>query len=188
VANYHAPRDFSGTEAQLLQNLADSAAVAIGNARFIEETQQARDTAEAREQQATQLYEVTAQLASKHDLDSVLKLITQRAVELTGGRGGLLFKYDEARGGLAVATNHNLNPEMWDLFVKPGEGNAGRAYVEQRAIWTNNMPGDPSVRYSDDSTQEMVTGQALDWGVVSVVASPVIIRDEVYGFLDVVFG
>jgi signal transduction histidine kinase len=40
------PHDFSDGEIQLLQTLADSAAVAIGNARFIEETQHARDEAE----------------------------------------------------------------------------------------------------------------------------------------------
>ncbi len=39
-------RDFTEEEINLVQNLADSAAVAINNARFIEETQQARDEAE----------------------------------------------------------------------------------------------------------------------------------------------
>jgi signal transduction histidine kinase len=46
TVNYYAPHEFTGAEAQLLQTLADSAAVAINNARFIEETEQARDEAE----------------------------------------------------------------------------------------------------------------------------------------------
>ena len=46
TANYYAPHEFGEAEAQLHQTLADSAAVAIGNARFIEETQRARDDAE----------------------------------------------------------------------------------------------------------------------------------------------
>ncbi|PKB81892.1 MAG: hypothetical protein DSY79_09735 [Chloroflexi bacterium] len=40
------PHDFTDGEIQLLQNLADSAAVAISNARLIEETEQAREDAE----------------------------------------------------------------------------------------------------------------------------------------------
>ncbi|MCH7735866.1 MAG: GAF domain-containing protein [Chloroflexi bacterium] len=37
--NFFKPHQYTETEVQLLQNLADSAAVAIGNARFIEETE-----------------------------------------------------------------------------------------------------------------------------------------------------
>ena len=43
---YREMHEFSDGEIQLLQTLADSAAVAIGNARFIDETQQAREDAE----------------------------------------------------------------------------------------------------------------------------------------------
>ena len=39
-------KDFTDEEVKLIQNLADSAAVAINNARFIEETEQAREDAE----------------------------------------------------------------------------------------------------------------------------------------------
>ena len=46
TVNFYEPHEFTDGEIQLLSTLADSAAVAIGNARFIEETQQARDSAE----------------------------------------------------------------------------------------------------------------------------------------------
>ncbi len=46
IINFFEPHDYTEIEVQLLQTLADSAAVAINNARFIEETQQARDDAE----------------------------------------------------------------------------------------------------------------------------------------------
>ena len=46
TANYYSVHEFSEAEAQMFQTLADSAAVAIGNARFIEETQRAREDAE----------------------------------------------------------------------------------------------------------------------------------------------
>jgi len=43
---FYQSHDFTDQDIKLLQTLADSAAVAIGNARFIEETQQARGVAE----------------------------------------------------------------------------------------------------------------------------------------------
>jgi signal transduction histidine kinase len=46
TVNFFEPHDFTDGEIQLLQTLADSAAVAIGNARFIEATEQARKDAE----------------------------------------------------------------------------------------------------------------------------------------------
>ena len=92
---YQETRDFTDAEVRPLSTLADSAAVAIGNARFIDETQQAREDAESRERRTAQLYEVTAQLASNHDLDSVLDLITHQATELMSGRAGAIYKFDE---------------------------------------------------------------------------------------------
>ncbi|MCH8989916.1 MAG: GAF domain-containing protein [Chloroflexi bacterium] len=171
---------FTEDEVSLLAAFADQASLALEKARLLNE-------AEARERQATQLYEVTTQLASNHDLHSLLDLITQQAVDLTGGQGGMIFRYNDARGGLVVATMHNLNPEMRDMFVRPGEGNAGRAYVERRAVWTDDLFADSAVVYSDDESQMIVQQQASEWGVVGVVAAPIMIRDEVYGILDVVF-
>ncbi|MCH8800173.1 MAG: GAF domain-containing protein, partial [Chloroflexi bacterium] len=173
-------RRFSDDEVSLLTAFADQASLALEKARLLNE-------AETRERQATQLYEVTTQLASNHNLESVLELITQQAVELTGGKGGALFRYDEARDGLVVATLHNLPPELKDFFVRPGEGVAGRAYVERRVIWTNDQESDSSVVFSDDDSSRLIKGVYSDWGVMGVVAAPIMIQDEVYGILDVLY-
>ena len=176
----HRIRRFTEDEVSLLMAFADQASLALEKARLLNE-------AETRERQAIQLYEVTTQLASNHDLDSVFELITRQAAQLTGGRAGILFQYDEARGGLVVSTMYNLGPEMRDMFVRAGEGNAGRAYVERRAIWTNDLLSDSSVVYSDDDSQKIANDWGAQWGVIGVVAAPIIIRDEVYGILEVVF-
>ncbi|MEE8465640.1 MAG: GAF domain-containing protein, partial [Dehalococcoidia bacterium] len=173
-------RRFTDDEISLLTAFADQASLALEKARLLNE-------AEARERQAIQLYEVTTQLASNHDLESVLDLITEQAVELSGGRGGMILRYDEAKGGLVVATMHNIKPEIQDVLVRPGEGNAGRAYAERRAVWTNDLMGDSSVVYSDEDSEKLVRGQGSDFGVVGVVAAPIMIQDEVYGILDVLF-
>jgi len=184
---FYEPHDFTDGEIQLLQTLADSAAVAIGNARFIEQTQQAREDAEARERQTAQLYEVTAQLASNHDLDSVLNLIIQQATELMGGRSGFIFKFDEDRGGLVVATMYGREPEWGSLFIRPGESVSGRAFQERRVTWSDDRLNDPAALISDAESNRLVEAMALDWGVVGNVAAPIIIRNEVYGILQLAF-
>ena len=160
---FYEPHDFTEGEIQLMQTLADSAAVAINNARFIDQTQQAREDAEARERQTAQLYEVTAQLASNHDLDSVLDLITQQATELMSGRGGVIFKFDEERGGLVVATMYGLVPEMKNFFLRPGEGVAGRTFQKRRVIWSDDRLNDPSAAMSDPESNRLAENLASDW-------------------------
>ena len=169
-------RRWSDDEVSLLTAFADQASLALEKARLLSE-------AETRERQATQL-------ASNHDLDSVLDLIVQQAVELTGGQGGVLFEYDVERGGLAVATVHQMGPDMAEIFVLPGEGYAGRAFVERRAIWSDDLVGNVSelsALYADDNSKKIITEQYEEWGVVGIVTVPIIIREEVYGVLDVVF-
>jgi K+-sensing histidine kinase KdpD len=173
-------RRFTDDEVSLLSAFADQAALALEKARLLNE-------AEARERQATKLYEVTTQLASNHDLNSVLELITQQAAELTGGRGAMILRYDGARGGLVPINVHNLPQEFWDGFSRPGEGVAGRAFEERRAISTNDIMADSTVVLSDETTDKIVHDTASDWGGIGVAAAPIMIQDEVYGILDVVF-
>jgi PAS domain S-box-containing protein len=171
-------RRFTEDEISLLSAFADQASLALEKARLLSE-------AETRERQAIQLYEVTTQLASNHDLDSVLELITHQSAELMGGRAAGIFRYDESRGALVWSTMYNLIPEMRDMLVRPGEGNAGRAYQERRAVWTNDLMSE--ARYSDDASQSIVEAQFSDWGAVGVVSAPILIQDEVYGVLEVIF-
>ncbi|MEE8466515.1 MAG: GAF domain-containing protein, partial [Dehalococcoidia bacterium] len=182
-------RLFTEDEISLLMAFADQASLALEKARLLNE-------AEARERQATQLYEVTTQLASNHDLNSVLDLITQKAAELTGGYGAAIFEYDAERDGLIVANMYQpedaFPPEFHNMFVRPGEGNAGRAFAERRAAWTNDLmahveEGMDSPLYSDADTVKLVRQMGEDRGIVGVVAAPIMIQEEVYGVLNVVY-
>ena len=173
-------RLFNEDEVSLLIAFADQAALALDKARLLNE-------AEARERQAVRLYEVTTQLASNHDLTSVLDLITQQAVELMDGNSGMLFQFDESRGGLVAVNNFKMRPEILDTLVLPGEGIAGRAYQERRVQWTSDYSvtiEDPSFRSGDRSRSRR---QISDLGAMSIVGAPIMIEDSVWGVLDVVF-
>ena len=169
--------DFTDAEIQLLQTLADSAAVAIGNARFIADTEQARD-------EATQLYEITEQLASADDMDNVLDLITAKATEMLESQGSAIQRFDEVSDSLLLARTYNVAPILMERYSgKPGEGVSGVAFLERRPVWSSDISTDQSlVRTEGDSSR------ALDEaGLKAVLAVPFIVRDEPYGVLNVIY-
>jgi K+-sensing histidine kinase KdpD len=174
---YQDTHEFSDAEIRLLQTLADSAAVAIGNARFIEETQQARD-------EATQLYKVTEQLASSPDMESVLDLIGQKAAELLGSDASSIWTYDQEKGGLISTRDHNFFTDddiVENYFFEPGVGTVGRAFQDRKPAWVKDLRDEAAETYPDSSVRETV----LKSKNRAVLAAPIIIRDEVYGCLTV---
>ena len=125
-------RSFTENEVTLLTAFADQAALALDKARLLNE-------AEARERQATQLYEVTTRLASSQDIDSVLDLIAARAVDLLGCEATAIFEYDPVRDGLAIVRTYNLPLEMeQSIFLKPGESTSGLAFQQRKPMWTRD--------------------------------------------------
>src|SRR5919197_4288154 len=134
-----------------------------------------------REREATQLYEVTALLASSLDVDRVLDLIAAKAADLLGDDAAAIMRYDDVRGGLTVARGLHLSPELArDAVIRPGEGIAGRAFQERRPIWTQDLLADPSVAYADPTVDSAIQAEALR----AVLAAPIISRGEVYGVLS----
>jgi PAS domain S-box-containing protein len=134
----------------------------------------------AREREATQLYGITAQLASSLDMDRVLELITTKTVELLGCDASTIMQYDNARGGLTSVRSLNLAPELLpNVVVRPGEGIAGRAFQERRPVWTRDLLAEPSVRYSDATSDRLIRAVAPR----AILAAPIISREEVFGVL-----
>ncbi|MCI0902960.1 MAG: response regulator, partial [Chloroflexi bacterium] len=175
VVIYYTPYEFPQREIQLLQTLADSAAVAIGNARFIEETQQARD-------EATQLYEITEQLASSPDMDTVLDLIVEKAAELLSSEASSLFSFDVEKNGLVLAREHNFLTDedtTENYFFLPGVGTVGRAFRDRKPVWKNDLHENAETEYPDPSVRETV----LNSKNRAALSAPIIIRDQVYGCL-----
>ncbi|PKB72204.1 MAG: hypothetical protein BZY87_01530 [SAR202 cluster bacterium Io17-Chloro-G6] len=176
-------RLFTEDEVSLLTAFADQAALALEKGRLLNE-------AEARERQATQLYEVTTQLASNHDLKSVLDLITEQAVDLIGGTSGILWQFDESKGGLAAVNTFNALPEILTMVILPGEGIAGQAYTARRAMWTSDYAAalnDTSIVYSDHNMNDIARRQVSESHLASVVSAPIVITDSVWGVLTAQF-
>ena len=152
--------------------LCQQLASALEGARLYAETR-------TREREATRLYEITRELAASLELDSVLDLIMERTLELLGCDATGIFTYSPARGGLTFLRGFRLDPDLTrDLVLKPGEGVAGRAFQERRAVWTRDRLADPSLGYSP-ATDRLIRATAPR----AYLAVPIVSRDKVYGVL-----
>ena len=55
-------------------------------------------------------------------------------------------------------------------------------------IWSDDRLNDPSVvKNTDAETNRIITALTSEWGVIGTVAAPIIIRNDVYGILQVLF-
>jgi len=145
----------------------------VSNAGLWEETQR-------RERDATLLVEVTRRLSATLDLEQVLDIITESALSAVDLDSAGFYRWDTARGGLALVRGRNLPETMTrTVTLRSGEGVSGRAYAERRAVWTQDWKADPSIHYRPETVAALEAGDAPR----AFVAVPIIIRDDVYGVL-----
>ncbi len=145
----------------------------VSNAGLWEETRR-------RERDATLLVEVTRRLSATLDLEQVLDIITESALSALELDSAGFYRWDTARGGLALVRGRNLPETMTRaVTLRSGEGVSGRAYAERRAVWTQDWKADPSLHYRPETIAALEAGD----GPRAYVAVPIIIRDDVYGVL-----
>src|SRR5215813_6460500 len=154
VDNKTSRRPISPASIEPFTLLCQQFATALEEARLYAETR-------ARERETTQLYEITALLASNLDMARVLDLITTKVVELLGCDGSGIYMYNEARGGLTYFRGLHVDPELTrDLVLRPGEGIAGRAFQERRPVWSSDVLADPFVFYATPATERLIRTRA----------------------------
>jgi signal transduction histidine kinase len=135
-------RPIDPTAIEPFRLLCQQLAMALEEARLYAEAQ-------AREREATRLYEITAQLAASLDLDRTLDLITAKTLELLGCDASGIYTYDEEKGELRFLRGLRLDPRLTgNLVLRPGEGVAGRAFQEHRPVWTRDQYVDRDLAYA----------------------------------------
>jgi len=160
-------REFTPEEITLCRGIAQQAAIAIENARLF-------DKIHRQAQQIEALYRVSQDLVTLRDLDTLLRQITERAIELLDGDAGGIYLYRPEREVLewVVAVGEGLQPP--GLTLSRGEGLSGK-------VWETGKPliVDDYKNWPDKSPQ---------WGDISasVVGVPIQWGDEFLGVLDLV--
>jgi serine phosphatase RsbU (regulator of sigma subunit)/CRP-like cAMP-binding protein len=87
---------------------------------------------QARNQELSQLYEISLDISRHLELDLVLAAITKRAQGLLDSAGSALHLYDPLKELLVAASPHK--------HVRPGEGPTGQAFSSGTAVYANPTP------------------------------------------------
>jgi PAS domain S-box-containing protein len=143
------PEPFSDKQIGLLQTFADQAVIAIENVRLFQELEtRTRDLSRSIvELQA--LGEVSQAVSSSLDLDTVLKTIVTRAVELSGSYSGIVYEFDGTAETFQARATHRITQEHLEAVraapIRLGEGAMGRAGVIREPVELADIAAQPQL-------------------------------------------
>jgi GAF domain-containing protein len=165
----------------LLRTFAAQAVIAIENVRVFKELEARTGALTRSVEQLTALGEVGQAIGSTLDLDTVLKTIVQRAVQLTGLDGGTIYEYDERSGEFNLRATENLSDELVEMLretpMRRGEGVIGRAVETGEPIEIADM--------RDESYQSPRRDFLIKAGYRALLVVPLRREDHIIGALAV---
>jgi PAS domain S-box-containing protein len=181
--NRHEVRAFTPSQVALLETFADQAAIAIENARLVNELQERTTQLTRSVQELRALGEVSQAVGSTLDLETVLATIVSRAVELSGCNNGIVYEFDEAVQSFHARATHRITPEHLEALrrspIRLGEGAVGRAGVIRQPVQIANM---------DEELQHVpaqVRAIHVREGTHSLLAVPLVREERLLGGLVV---
>lgn len=120
-------RRFSERDLALAESIGCQAGIAIQNARLFE-------TERRNVQELKALREITNELTSVLDLDTLLHSILEQAVELLDVTCGELALYDEEQGNLFVLVSYNMSRNYTGIRLALGEDVLGQAALTRQPL------------------------------------------------------
>ncbi|HSL31087.1 MAG TPA: GAF domain-containing protein [Anaerolineales bacterium] len=163
---------YTRAQLDLLQAIADQTVGAIVKARLLQETQQ-------RAHQLATLNEITRQITSTLEQESLLRNILENAVHILNCEAGTLFLMDEQTGELVFRVT--VGPVAGNLLgqrLPAGTGIAGRAVQLRAPIIENDGQRSPA--------HFGVTDKQTGFVSRSLLAVPMQIKDRVLGVIEVI--
>jgi signal transduction histidine kinase len=155
--------------------------IAIENVRLFKELQQRTDALGKSVEQLTALGEVGQAISSTLDLETVLKTIATRAVQLTGLDGASIYEYDEQREEFRLQAADKLDEAVLQAVrrapIRKGDGTVGMTAVTLEPTQVPDIM-DPGYR----STRKELLIKA---GYRAVLTVPLLRDDHIIGALSV---
>ena len=169
---------YDDNQEELLQALADQAAIAIQNARLIEELDRSSTELARRAEAEQSLREIAARITATRDSGSLLQQVVDAARRLVGADGAVLDLVDPDGKTLRWAFDSGaaagFTPEqIAGMTIPIGIGATGRAVAENRVMIELR---DPASQFPDSEVNDLffsVTGyQSMIIAPVSSEAGP----------------
>ena len=163
---------FTQPDADLLQTAATAAALVVDNCRL-------KAWATRKVDELSTLVELERQLNATFDPKRLLCYVIESAVRAAGGEAGSLLLVDREIGDLyfEVATGKKAH-EVKAFRVPVGSGVAGWVAAHKEPLLVVDVDSDPRF----DST----IAQSLSFDTRSLVAVPMLLRDQVLGVIEVI--
>jgi len=166
-----------------LSALASQATVALHTALLYQSIAVARRELDRSLFQISMLFDVTRAMGAVTDLTELLQIILDRAIDAVDAEKGSLMLLDEETGELAIRVVFGLpdkqverkinSGEMLCRRFKPGEGIAGRAFMENRTICVDNTAADGAFTERESTN------------VHSIICVPLNVDDGTIGVLNI---
>jgi signal transduction histidine kinase len=175
------PRPFTDKQIALLETFAAQAVIAIENARLFKELQERTEALTKSVGQLTALGEVGQAISSTLDLETVLKTIVSRAVQLTGLDAGAIYEYDEPTEQFHLVAAENMPEVMVEVLrskpIRKGEGAVGGTAVAREPIQVPDT--------QDESYKGRLRDLVIRTGRRALLAVPLMHEEQIVGALAV---
>jgi signal transduction histidine kinase/DNA-binding response OmpR family regulator len=171
-------RPFSDRQIELVSTFADQAVIAIENARLFDEVQArtrelTRSVAELRT-----LGEVSREISSTLELQTVLRAIAAHAVALAEADAGAFLDYDESARVFRLQATHEFDPRVIEALVQRpvrlGEGATGLAGLRRAAVQIPDIDLEPGYALYEITREP---------GYRALLAVPLLREDQLVGGL-----
>ena len=169
------PSAYDDAQAELLQALADQAAITIQNARLITELNRSRTELRRRAEEEQSLREIAARISATKGAKDVLQRTVDEAARLLAAEEARIDLID-AESGLLRWAYHSATTTptgKWDWPDAPDEtldqGVSGRAVMERRVAFTGDYLSDDSFIHSSGPD-----GFVEEIGIRSVMSAPLL--------------
>jgi signal transduction histidine kinase len=166
-------RPFDDRQVALIKTFADQAVIAIENVRLFNELKQRTEALAKSVGQLQALGEVGQAISSTLDLETVLRTIVSRALQLTGLDGGTIYEYDEASQEFRVKAAENIDQAILEI-VRATPGRLGEGAIG-RAGLTREPAAIPDIL--DQGYQARLRDPLIRAGYRALLAVP-LLRDE----------
>ncbi|MDK2981104.1 MAG: hypothetical protein PWQ55_1451 [Chloroflexota bacterium] len=164
-------QEFSKSEIDLVETLANHAAMAIENARLYSESQ-------SRMKRITSLHQIDKAISSSFDLNAVLKVLIDQVVNRLHVDAADVLLYNTETDTLEFCQGRGFRLHSIDQSnVKLGEGYSGRAARDHRSIFLRDLEH-PEFPYT---RANLIEGE--DFVSFSVV--PLIAKKKIVGVLEI---